>query len=70
MRKTCPLGAVDIVSEVAISLLPANRAGLTKIGDTGELLTTMSALGQTLIDRLEKTGRWTFRSEEIKDKRA
>ena len=56
---------LDLVCESALALLPANRARLTKIGQAGGILTPMSALGSTLVERMEKIGRWKFTSEEI-----
>ncbi|KAF8342697.1 Saccharopine dehydrogenase-domain-containing protein [Cantharellus anzutake] len=58
------LGAV-MVSEIALALLPSARSKLTPIGQKGGVLTPMSALGFTLVERLNATDRITIESEEI-----
>lgn len=59
------LGTAVITSEVALGLLPRNRDRLTSMGREGGALTPTAALGMELKERLEKTGRFTFHSEEI-----
>jgi len=59
--------AAVMVSESALALLPANREGLTALGREGGLLTPMSAIGGTLIERLKKTTLFDFESTELVD---
>jgi short subunit dehydrogenase-like uncharacterized protein len=54
-----------MVSESAIALLPQNRDALTPLGREGGVLTSMSAIGDTLIERLKATGRIEIKSFEL-----
>ncbi|KAG8903197.1 hypothetical protein FRB99_003609 [Tulasnella sp. 403] len=56
-----------MVSEIAFGLLPPNRAHLTSFGREGGVLTSMSALGLSLVERLKATGKFDFESEIISD---
>jgi len=63
-------GAAVMVSESAIALLPQNRDALTPLGREGGVLTPMSAIGDTLIERLKATDRIEIESFELIDGRA
>lgn len=51
-----------MTSEIALSLLPDSFSRLTELGKKGGVLTSMSAVGPELIERLKKTGRFQFES--------
>jgi len=54
-----------MTTEIAISLLPKHADQLTGLGKEGGVLTAMSAFGKPLVDRLVKTGKFTFESELV-----
>lgn len=53
-------------SEIALAIL-LDFHKLPKIGQEGGILTSASALGDVLVERLEKTGRFSYHSEIIED---
>lgn len=58
-----------MVAESALSLLLSHES-LPELGKRGGVLTPMSALGSTLLDRLEKSGRFVFESSVLTDKKS
>lgn len=54
-------------SEIALSLL-LDHNRLPKVGQEGGILTSSVALGDVLVERLEKTGRFDWKAEEVGDK--
>ena len=57
-----------MISESALGLL-LNQQSLPALARKGGTLTPMSGLGDVLIERLRKTGRFEFTSEVITEKR-
>jgi len=56
-----------MVSESALSLIPANRdSRLTDMGKEGGFLTPMTAFGDSLIENLTKTGKFEYESRVIR----
>ena len=53
-----------MISESALTLLLA-RDALPELGRRGGVLTPMTAMGDALIERLEKSGRVTVQSEIV-----
>ncbi|KIO28863.1 hypothetical protein M407DRAFT_21940 [Tulasnella calospora MUT 4182] len=56
-----------MVGEIALALLPPNRERLTALAKKGGVLTPASALGQELVERLKRTGRFEFNEEQVYD---
>ena len=54
-----------VAAEAALSLL--DPSSLPELGRQGGVLTPMSAFGDVLLERLEKTGQWTLSTEILKD---
>ncbi|KAH8832492.1 NAD-P-binding protein [Flagelloscypha sp. PMI_526] len=58
-----------LIGECALSALPANKHRLPPLGRKGGFLTSMTAFGDVLIERLERTGRFRFASEVVDPKK-
>jgi len=65
-RSTAPLVPTVACVETSLSIL-LDFDKLPKLGQEGGILTPMSALGDVLVDRLERTGRFVQHSEIVSD---
>lgn len=59
-----PFIAIVMISESALSILLA-RDHLPPLAQRGGVLTPVTAFGDVLVERLERTGRFEFRSEVL-----
>lgn len=59
-----PLLGIVMISEAALSIL-LNYTELTPLAHEGGILTPASALGDVIVKRLEKSGKFRFESEII-----